>query len=172
MVHVTDPPPRPKPTVVVMGVTGSGKTSVGRRVAAALEVAFVDADDFHSSAAIAKMRAGVPLDDGDRAPWLAHLNQVLREHHDGVVLAASALTAAMRAQLTNGVVGVRFVALTGDPATIARRLAARVDHFAGAALLPSQLALLDVPPGAVVLDIEDDVEVLVARAVAALRSGG
>jgi len=159
----------PRPRVIVMGVTGAGKSTVGARLADALDVAFVDADDLHDERSIAKMRAGVPLDDTDRAPWWQRINQALRAHPDGLVLAASSLTATARAVMTEGVAQVRFVLLQSDPATIARRVDARTDHFAGSALLPSQFALLDPPVDAIVLDAARSPEELVAQTVAALR---
>jgi carbohydrate kinase (thermoresistant glucokinase family) len=161
--------PATAPLVVVMGVTGAGKTTVGTRLAGALGVPFVDGDDLHDAHAIAKMRAGIPLDDGDRVPWWGRLNAALRAHAGhGVVVAASSLTPAARRAMTDGIDGVRFVLLAADPATIAARIDRRVGHFAGAALLPSQLALLDPPADALVLDAARPPDELVAVAVAAL----
>jgi gluconokinase len=156
--------------VVVMGVTGVGKTTIGRRLAAALGIPFLDADDFHDAAAKAKMHAGIPLTDADRAPWLDRLNHALREHAStGAVLACSALTDAYRERLTAGVTGVRFLVLTGEPAVIRARIDARRGHFAGADLLPSQLATLDPPPGAVTVDVDGTPDETTARALAALE---
>jgi gluconokinase len=154
-----------------MGVTGAGKTTIGRMLAGALGVAFLDADDYHDATSIAKMRAGTPLSDADRGPWLARLNHALREHRAGAVIAASVLTTASRRALVDGVEGVRYVVLTGDPATIDRRLAERTGHFAGPALLPSQLALFDPPSHAVVVDVGASPAVVAARALAGLRRG-
>ncbi len=151
-----------------MGVTGAGKTTVGRLVADALGLPFLDADDFHDARAIAKMRAGIPLDDADRAPWLDRLNRALRAHAGGAVLAASALTGASRRRMTEGVPDVRYVHLRGDPALIADRVTARTDHFAGAALLSSQFELLDPPDDAVVVDIAAPPDVVARRALDAL----
>ena len=151
-----------------MGVTGSGKTTVGRVLAHALGVPFLDADDFHSAASIEKMHAGVPLDDADRGPWLARLNRELQAHPEGAVLAASALTAAGRERLGAGVPGLRYVLLTGDPDLIGDRLTRRVGHFAGPALLPSQLALLEPPADAVVVDVDAPPATVVERALRGL----
>lgn len=159
-------------SIVVMGVTGVGKTTVGRLVADALGLPFLDADDFHDARAIAKMRAGVPLDDADRAPWLDRLNRSLRQHPGGAVLAASALTDASRRRLARDVPDVRYVLLAGSPDLIAARLAARHDHFAGPALLPSQFELLDPPDDAVVVDVAPPPEVVVVEVLAALGGDG
>jgi len=156
--------------IVVMGVTGVGKSTVGARLARALDVPFVDADDLHDARSIEKMRAGIPLDEADRIPWWERLNGVLRAHADeGVVIAASSLTPAARAAMTAGVDDVRFVLLRADPAIIAARIDDRVGHFAGTSLLPSQLALLDPPADALVLDAQRSPEELVAAALTGLR---
>ena len=154
-----------------MGVTGAGKTTVGQRLAAALNLPFLDADDFHDDAAKAKMRAGIPLTDADRQPWLDRLNRALHDHAaTGAVLACSALTAAYRQRLTAGLTGVRYVLLTGDPELIRERIAARHGHFAGTALLPSQLEALDVPAAAITEDVAPAPDVVAQRAVSALRA--
>lgn len=160
--------PTAVPRVVVMGVTGAGKSTIGQLLADALHVPFVDADRFHDESSIAKMRDGVPLTDADRAGWLARLHQVLRTHPDGVVLAASALTRASRDVLGADLEPIRYVLLRGDPTLIARRLERRVGHFAGVELLASQLALLDPPPDSIVLDVNAPPATIVARAVDAL----
>jgi carbohydrate kinase (thermoresistant glucokinase family) len=137
-----------------MGVTGVGKTTIGRLLAAALALPFLDADDFHRDEAKKKMHAGIPLTDADRAPWLDRLNRALREHSStGAVLACSALTDAYREQLGAGLDHLRFVWLTGDPDVIRSRIDARHGHYAGSDLLPSQLATLEPPRGAVTVDV-------------------
>ena len=158
-------------TLVVMGVTGVGKTTVGRLLADALDLPFLDADAFHTEDAKAKMHVGIPLTDTDRGPWLARINQVLREHADtGAVLASSALTDDSRRRLTEGVPDVRFVWLTGDPAL----LEARIDAVAGdlrlvLGLLPSQLATLVPPSDAITVDVSETPEAIAVRVLA--RSG-
>jgi gluconokinase len=134
--------------IVIMGVAGSGKTTVGRALADALGWAFVDADDFHPPASRAKMAAGLGLDEPDRAPWLAALRaEIERRQAAGkpTVLACSALRAAYREALAAGDPHVRFVHLVAPPEVLAARLAAREGHFAGRALLESQLETLEAP---------------------------
>ena len=151
-------------TIVVMGVAGSGKSTVGRALAARLGATFVDADDHHSAEALAAMSAGRALTDDEREPWLRRVRDELIAHAStGVVLACSALTARARSLLTDGLDDVRLVWLTGDPALIASRLQRRAGHPVGPALLPSQLATLEPPHGALALDVADPPDVLVER---------
>jgi gluconokinase len=133
------------PRIVLMGVAGAGKTTIGRLVAAKLGAPFVDADDLHSPAAIAAMQAGHPLDDAERAPWLERVCAAMHGIGDGpVVLACSALKRSYRDALRNGVPGLTFVDLDVDAATLASRLETRANHFVGPDLLPSQLATLEL----------------------------
>ncbi len=174
------PPPTPPPPVrvaLLMGVAGAGKTTVGEALAARLRTAtgagwvFEDADAFHGADALAAMAAGRPLTEADRAPWLGRLADLVAARlADGppTVLACSALRAAYRARLHGGDPRVRVLWLDAPPDVLAARLAARVGHVAGPDLLPSQLATLEVPAGAVRLDATQPVGVLVDDAVAAL----
>lgn len=142
--------------VIVMGVTGAGKTTVGRLLATGLGAEFLDADDYHPPANVAKMKAGTPLDDADRAPWLARLNAILSERERAgrsVVMACSALKAAYRTALVAGLADARVVHLHGSRALLAVRLAARRGHYMNPALLDSQLATLQTPGDAIVMDI-------------------
>lgn len=143
--------PSPAPlALVVMGVSGCGKSTVGAALAAHLGWPFLDADDFHPPANRAKMAAGQPLTDADRAPWLATLRDELSAHlarNSGVVLACSALRRAyrdvLRAAAPDG--QVRFLHLTVDRSALAHRLQNRPGHFFNPALLDSQLATLESP---------------------------
>lgn len=128
--------------VALIGVAGSGKTSVGTQLAADLKLAFVDADDFHPPENRAHMAAGRPLDDRMRAPWLAATNahlQHLAEDERGFVLACSALKRAHRDVLGSGLPGLRWIHLAVPLPILQARLAGRRDHFFPAALLQSQL---------------------------------
>jgi gluconokinase len=155
--------------VVVMGVSGAGKTTVGRLVARQLAVPFLDADDYHDAESVDLMRAGRPLDTTNRLPWLDRVNAALRaDSAPGTVVACSALTDDYRTRLVAGLDDVVFVLLTGPPDVIRARLHARSDHFAGADLLPSQLETLVPPPGAIVEDVRDDPHEIAERVLAAL----
>ena len=141
--------------LVVMGVSGSGKSTVGAALAASLGWRFLDADDFHPPANVAKMAAGTPLADDDRWPWLdrlaAELTGILGRG-EGAVLACSALKEAYRERLARAG-DVRFVYLEGDQATIAQRLASRQHQYMPATLLASQFAALQPPTQAIAVDI-------------------
>lgn len=162
------------PRVVVMGVSASGKSSVGRAAAALLGVRFVDADDLHPPANVDKMRAGIPLDDADRAPWLDAVGRAVRDAEAGVVVACSALKRAYRDRIREVAPDAFFVLLSGSDELLASRAAARTDHFMPPSLLASQLATLEplaADERGVVLDVAAPVEQLAAAAAAAPRPG-
>jgi gluconokinase len=141
--------------VILMGVAGSGKTTVGRALAAALHWPYVDADDYHARENIEKMRRGSPLTDADREPWLAALRTVISRalaRREPLVLACSALKERYRQALADGLRQVRFVHLTAPEAVLRERLASRPDHFARPDLLESQLATLEPPDDALTID--------------------
>ncbi|HET7216285.1 MAG TPA: gluconokinase [Terriglobia bacterium] len=141
--------------VIVMGVVGSGKTTVGRLLAQQLGCEFADADDLHPAVNIEKIRHGIPLGDEDRQPWLDRLREAILDwiaRGSNVVLACSALKRAYRKTLDAGP-EVRFVYLKGSAALIAERLRSRHGHFAGEQILASQLADLEEPEGALTVDI-------------------
>lgn len=154
-----------------MGVSGAGKTTVGELLGAALGACFVDADDLHSPESRAKMAAGIPLDEADRAPWLqalaAKIDDWLQQQAD-VVLACSALRAAHRAVLRRDPTRVAFVYLHITPALAHERLLARRGHFFTADLLDSQLRTLEPPSDAVAVDASRPPGVLVEEVKAAL----
>lgn len=136
------------PGVVVMGVSGAGKSTIGPLLAAALGMAFADADAFHSAANIAKMSAGTPLTDEDRWPWIDAIGARMASNAaEGrpLVVACSALKRAYRDRLRTAVPGLRFVYLEGSKALIGERLEARNGHFMPAGLLDSQFAALEDP---------------------------
>ena len=149
-----------------MGVAGSGKTTVGRALAASLGWRFTDADDFHPPANVAKMSAGTALTDDDRAPWLAavraHIDSRL-DARESTVLACSALKQAYRDTLIDDPGRVKLIYLKGSPELLASRLGARTDHFAPPALLTSQLATLEEPRHAFTVDVATEPDVLVTQ---------
>ena len=151
--------------IVVMGVSGSGKSTVGAVLAGRLGVPFEDADDLHPSANIAKMSRGEPLDDDDRWPWLELIGMWLVNHADGGVIACSALKRKYRDQMRGHLPEVEFLLLSGDRETIERRQAARPGHFMPASLLTSQFQTLEpLAPDerGVVLDVDESVDGIVA----------
>ena len=157
--------------VLLMGVSGSGKTAVGERLAMLTSWPFVDGDDLHPPANIEKMSAGVPLSDVDRQPWLAAIRQVIEEHErvgTSAIIACSALKAKYRRYLLTGTQGVRLVYLQGDQKLLEQRLRDRRGHFFDASLLASQLATLEEPVEAVRISVEANLESVTAAVVTAL----
>lgn len=131
------------PRIVVMGVAGSGKSTVGTALAQRLRLPFLDADTLHSAANIAKMAAGHPLDDDDRLPWLDRVGEWLAGHRDGGVVGCSALRRHYRDRLRAHCARIEFLELDGTPELIGRRLARRTGHFMPATLQQSQLDTLE-----------------------------
>jgi gluconokinase len=157
--------------VILMGVSGVGKTTVGQALAAELKWGFVDADDYHSAANVAKMQAGIPLEDGDRAPWLAAMREAIEawaEQKASVVLACSALKASYREVLVVGP-EVKLVYLKAPVDVVAQRLAERHGHYMNPKLLRSQFETLEEPLDAVVVDAGQPVAELVREVRAALQ---
>jgi gluconokinase len=156
------------PLAVVMGVSGTGKTTIARSLAARLRLEYADADDFHPPANKAKMHAGIPLTDEDRHPWLEAIGRWLADHDGtGGVITCSALKRQYRDQLRHHAPRARFVHLAGDRELIAGRIHHRHGHFMPESLLGSQLATLEplAPDEAgTVLDVAQSIEVLVAEA--------
>jgi gluconokinase len=133
-----------KPLVAVMGVCASGKSTVGKLLAARLGIVYRDGDDFHSEANVAKMRSGVSLTDEDRRPWLDAIGHWLHENAGtGAVVSCSALKRAYRSRLRAAAPGMYFLHLSGDVEELRRRIVAREHHFMPASLLASQLAILE-----------------------------
>jgi len=147
-----------------MGAAGAGKTTVGQALAAALGWCFVEGDDYHSVEAVAKMRGGQPLTDTDRRPWLAALHAVIEAaiaRREPAVVTCSALHERYREVLRGTLRGVRFVYLKADAATLRDRLTTRTGHFAGPALVASQLAALEEPRDALTIDATRPVDDIV-----------
>jgi gluconokinase len=159
--------------VIVMGVTGAGKTTIGRALATALGGEFHDGDDLHSAASKLKMHRGIALDDSDRAPWLAAIRRLieamLSQGRDGVV-ACSALKQSYRDEIVVDPNAVKIVYLKGSKELIAARLRNRGAHFMNPDLLQSQFDTLEEPRDAIVVDIAAAPEAIVNEIVAGLES--
>ena len=154
-----------------MGPAGSGKSTIGRALAAELGWLFIDADDFHSAGNIDKMRQGTALTDHDRDPWLARIHDTLARTVDegrDAVLACSALRRSYRDRIAGGLPSVRWVYLAADARLLAARLAQRTGHFAGPAILPGQLAALQPPDDALVVPADQPVDQAVTTIRAAI----
>jgi gluconokinase len=162
-------------SAVVMGVSGSGKSTVAAGVADALGLHFVDGDGLHSAASVAKMQAGTPLQDDDRWPWLDRVGESLADADrwpQGVVVACSALKRAYRDRIRRVAPGVRFLFLDGPAGLIRSRMSGRTGHYMPAALLDSQLQALERPAAdetdVIRLDIDAHADEIVDRAARAL----
>jgi gluconokinase len=152
--------------IVVMGVSGSGKSTVGAALAQRLRVPFADADDFHPAANIAKMSAGHALNDDDRGPWLDAIGEWLAAHPDGGVMSCSALKHAYRDQLRRHCPDVEFLHLAGTPEVIGRRQASRPGHFMPPSLMASQFATLEpltADEHGVDIDVDQDIDSIVVN---------
>lgn len=159
--------------VILMGTTGAGKTTVGLLLAKRLGWEFVDGDTFHPAGNVENMRRGIPLDDGDRGPWLAAIRGKIEEwvaEGRDVVLACSALKRSYREQLGIGA-GVKLVYLKGSYEVIARRLRARAGHFAGEKILAGQFADLEEPDDAIVVDVDRSPGEIVGEICGRLKVG-
>ncbi|AFY32913.1 gluconokinase [Calothrix sp. PCC 7507] len=150
--------------ILIMGVSGSGKTTIGRLLADSLNWQFNDADDFHSLENIEKMRRGIPLSDADRIPWLQDLQTAIAhwlQDHQNVVLACSALKASYRELLVIDSDRIKLVYLNGSFELIQQRLQQRQNHFMTEKLLKSQFNALEEPNNAIFVDISQPLEVIV-----------
>jgi gluconokinase len=158
--------------ILLMGVSGVGKSTVGAQLAARLGWEFHDADDLHSAANVARMRGGRPLDDEARIPWLLAVRDVMLDtsrRAGNAVVACSALKASYRAVLLDGVPHVRLVHLTAPAEVLRERVAHRERHFMPPALVDSQVATLEPPAGALVVDATRPLEEVVESIVGELR---
>lgn len=156
--------------IVVMGVSGSGKSTVGAALAQRLRVPFADADDFHPDANIEKMAAGIPLNDEDRWPWLAAIGQWLADHPGGAVMSCSALRRSYRDRLRELCPQLRLLHLEGNHELIRRRQASRPGHFMPPTLLQSQFDTLEAlgdDENGVAIDVDHDIDAIIEAFLAA-----
>lgn len=163
--------PNGKKVLVVMGVSGTGKTTVGKLLAKKLKYPFFDGDDFHPKENIEKMKAGQPLTDEDRKEWLLRLNQVAREHrHTGAIICCSALRKNYRSLLRAGVgTCMEFIYLNGSFELIKSRLEARKDHFMPIELLKSQFETLEPPTRAITISISKEPDQIIKEIVGQIK---
>lgn len=162
--------------IILMGVSGTGKTTVGLALSQAIGAKFIDGDDLHPRQNIVKMASGQPLEDSDRLPWLDRIGDVifsLGQKNESGILVCSALKKRYRDQLRQGNPALRFLWLTGDYNCILQRMQQRKGHFMPEALLQSQFAALEAPdesePDIVAVDIAPDVTQIVGQALALLN---
>jgi gluconokinase len=166
----------PLPTLyIIMGVSGSGKSVIGRSLAQQLNCPFYDADDFHPPENVAKMAAGTPLNDNDRAPWLDALHDIISQHNreeETAVLACSALKQSYRDRLRGGYKNVQFIHLDGRFDLIWRRMQARKDHYMKADMLQSQFNALEPPNNqeAYIISIDKPIETIVQDIIKQINS--
>ena len=149
--------------IIIMGVEGTGKTTIGKLLAKKLGWKFYDADDYHPKRNIEKMASGLPLNDEDRWPWLEGVRKLIDSSlnlNEPSIIACSALKSSYRQYLKREKEKIVFVYLKGDKNTITKRLASRKDHFAGTQLLESQLHTLEEPEGVIACDISRQPEVI------------
>lgn len=161
--------------IIVMGVAGCGKSSVGTRLAEALSLPYQEGDDLHPQANIAKMSAGTPLNDDDRWPWLDRIGEILADHAEsGIVLTCSSLKKVYRDRLRAAAGGrLAFVFLDGSKALLTKRMGNREGHFMPTSLLESQLATLERPDqeaGVVVVNIDNTPSEITDLAIDGLKS--
>jgi carbohydrate kinase (thermoresistant glucokinase family) len=157
---------------VLMGVSGTGKSTVGCAVAEDLALTFIEADDFHPPHNVQKMTGGTPLTDEDRGPWVEALVAGInaRQPRRDALVACSALTKFVRDRLRAGVAErLHFILLTADPAILQQRLAKRQRHFMRPELLGSQLAALEWPADAIVVDVSRSLDVVCADVASTIR---
>lgn len=142
--------------IYIMGVSGSGKSTIGKKMAAKIGFPFFDGDDFHSGINREKMKTGIPLTDEDRAGWLIRMNELAKEQmkREGAVIACSGLKEKYRSILSEGInIPFFWVFLQGDFELIQKRMQARTDHFMPATLLTSQFEALEIPENCIAIDI-------------------
>lgn len=151
---------KPVPSIMyIMGVAGSGKSTIGHKLSVATGIPFFDADDFHPPANKEKMKAGQPLDDNDRKDWLIKINELAKEHSQqkGAIIACSALKEKYRTVLSGAIkTPVHWILLQGDFGLIQERMGTRKDHFMPLSLLQSQFDTLEIPVNAIEINIKNN----------------
>lgn len=150
--------------IIIIGVSGSGKTTIGKVISNDIGCIFIDGDDFHSQINKEKMKNGIPLTDDDRLPWLNTLRTIISKYsimNVTAVIACSALKESYRHLLLHGLSNIRIVYLKGDYDTISHRLCARTDHFFDPSLLQSQFDILEEPDNCIKIDVNNEISTIV-----------
>lgn len=149
--------------IFIIGVAGSGKTTIGKKLSAQINIPFLDGDDFHSLKNKEKMKAGIPLNDQDRKDWLLSINKAAREleQKSGAIIACSALKEKYRQLLTTDVKKIRWIYLEGKFEMIKKRMLNRVEHFMPVSLLQSQFEILEPPISALKISIENSPDYII-----------
>jgi gluconokinase len=156
--------------IYIMGVSGSGKTTVGKKLSGELGFPFFDADDFHSEANKDKMKTGLPLNDDDRAEWLITINEHARRQKNGAVIACSALKEKYRKILSEGItLPLYWIFLKGSYELIRKRMEARKDHYMPPALLTSQFEALEIPQQSIAVDISKNANKIVEEIISQIK---
>jgi carbohydrate kinase (thermoresistant glucokinase family) len=159
------------PVIFIMGVSGSGKTTIGKKLSEKTGIPFFDADDFHSLYNREKMKKGQPLTDEDRQAWLLSLNKLAKEHtvKKGAIIACSALKEKYRDLLDNGIsADIHWVFLKGGYDLILERMKVRKNHYMPPGLLQSQFDILELPANAIEIDIREDADKITSKLMSAL----
>ena len=151
--------------ILVMGVSGCGKSTIAKRLSAYFQRPFLEGDDFHPTENITKMSNGIPLNDEDRAPWLSAINEALKQHSKGTVLSCSALKNEYRLILQEGISNLLIVFLNGSFDLIYNRMRQRKDHFMPVELLESQFRTLEIPDDCIHVSIDQSVDDMVKEII-------
>ena len=158
--------------LLIMGVSGTGKSTIGSMLATELKLQFIEGDNYHPSANIEKMQNGESLTDEDRRPWLANLANIIRQFYQegkGVVISCSALKASYRHQLSLACPEIRIIHLFGTPKLIRQRLSNRQRHFMPADLLDSQIKSLEQPENAITIDVTSNPKQILQQIITGLK---
>lgn len=160
-----------KKIIFIMGVSGSGKTTVGKLLSHQIAVPFFDGDDFHTSLSKEKMKTGIPLTDEDRTEWLQKINQlaVVQQQAEGAIIACSALKEKYRSILNNNLINPQWIFLKGSYDLIHQRLNERKDHFMPPQLLQSQFSILEIPEIVFTVNINQTTAIITQQLIAFLN---
>ncbi|EDP71358.1 gluconokinase and phosphogluconate dehydrogenase (decarboxylating) fusion [Flavobacteriales bacterium ALC-1] len=161
-----------KKIIIIMGVSGCGKTTIAKLLATELAIQFCDADDFHPKSNITKLKNNTPLNDDDRKPWLETLSMLIKESSkfNGIVLACSALKESYRKILSKYTGKIEWIYLTGSFETINKRIENREQHFMKSILLQSQFDTLEIPSYGIHIDIEQEEKEIITEIIEKLRA--